>query len=92
MPRRVDSDEEESIPKRKKASTRNIPRTTSKKAAIIPKKKIPVSKLHDPVIAAWTKRRTVENLDGIEDVETGFPKKEGRKLLFEVDDGKKSLA
>ena len=39
------------------------------------------------MISAWAKRRTVENLDSIEDVGSVTPRKERQKLAFEVNDG-----
>ena len=90
MPRLVESDEEECLPKRKKVSTAKKRRATSKKAAVLPKKTIPLTKEHDSAITAWAKRRTVETLDGIEDVEIDFLKKERQKQLFEVDYDKKT--
>jgi hypothetical protein len=93
MPRRVDSDEEEeedSKPKRKKANPTKKPRTTtSTKSPTLPKKtNVVVSKEHDSATATWAKRRTVESLDGIEDVDAVSPRKERRKPAFEIDDGK----
>lgn len=87
MPRRVDSDEEDSKPSKRKTNAIKKPRTTTARSTATSKKKKAVQKESDPVISAWAKRRTVESLDGIEDVDSVTPQKERRKLSFEADDG-----
>lgn len=87
MPRRVDSDEEDSKPKKTKPNTIKKPRAAPIKSTALSKKTKPVSRDVDSVISAWAKRQTVESLDGIEDVDAISLKVPRRKLTFEVDDG-----
>lgn len=87
MPRRVESDEEDLKPKKKKTNIVKKPRKTTTWPTAASKKANPVPKDSDSVISAWAKRRTVESLDGIEDVDSVTPRKERQRLTFEVDDG-----
>jgi hypothetical protein len=87
MPRRVESDEEDSNPRKRKTNTIKKPRATKGPATAPAKKAKSVQKEADSVLSAWAKRRTVESLDGIEDVDNVTPRKERRKLDFEVDHG-----
>ena len=87
MPRRVDSDEEDSRPSKRKTNTVKKARVTKAPGTAAAKKAKSVQKEADSLISGWAKRRTVENLDGIEDVDSVTPMKERRKLAFEVGDG-----
>jgi hypothetical protein len=89
MPRRVDSDEDDFKPRKKKTTTiqntkkpSTKPRSSSSKA-----KSAPNGGGGESVISAWAKRRTVESLDGIEDVESVSPQPQRQKPKFDVDDG-----
>jgi hypothetical protein len=87
MPRRVDSDEEDFKPQKKKAksSTKSKPVSTKPKGKSSKSKS--TSNEPESVISAWAKRKAVESLDGIEDVEIISPRKEILKPTFEVVDG-----
>ena len=87
MPRRVDSEEEDPKPKRKKANTTRIPRPTTAKSAAAAKKTNSVPKSKDSASSIWANRRTLETLDGIEDVDAISPKKKRQRFAFEIDDG-----
>ena len=87
MPRRVESDEEDSKPKRKKLNIIRKPREKTNKPSAAAKKKESVPNSNDSAVSTWAKRRTLESLDAIEDVDAISPKKGRRKLAFEVDDG-----
>src|SRR5271155_4136460 len=89
MLRRVDSDEDDFKPRKKKTTTvqktkkpTTKPRSSSSKA-----KSAPNGGSGESVISAWAKRRTVESLDGIEDVESVSPQRPRQKPKFDVDDG-----
>jgi hypothetical protein len=87
MPRRVESDEEEPKSRKRKGNAIKKQKTTTRKSTAASKKTKPVQKESDSVISGWATRRAVESLDGIEDVDSVTPRKERRKLAFEVDDG-----
>jgi hypothetical protein len=87
MPRRVDSDEEDFKPQKKKAKSTTKSKTYSSKPKAKSSKTKSTSNEPESVISAWAKRRTVESLDGIEDVEIISPQKEILKPRFEVVDG-----
>lgn len=89
MPRRIpsadDSDDDTRSqnkkrrpPAKKAATTKPATRTRNATKTKPPKK--------DPLITTWTQRRTVESLDGIEDIDDVTPKKETRKRAFKGED------
>ena len=89
MPRRIGSDEDESRPRKKKTSTtQKIKKPPAKTHASSSRAKSVPNGGGDSVISAWAKRRTVESLDGIEDVESVSPQREWQKPKFDIDDGK----
>jgi hypothetical protein len=87
MPRRVDSDEEDFKPQKKKAKASTKSKTSSSKPKAKSSKTKSTSNEPESVISAWAKRRTVESLDGIEDVEIVSPRKEILQPKFEVVEG-----
>ena len=89
MPRRVDSDDDDSKPRKKKTSTLQKPKKPSSKSrtSSTKAKSAPNGVAGESVISAWAKRQTVESLDGIEDVESVSPPRERPKPKFDVDDG-----
>src|ERR1700737_416361 len=92
MPRRVDSDDEDFKPKKKKAKGAVKPNKQARNAKSEGGKGKKVNE-RESVISAWAKRSgTGESVDGIEDVdvEVVSPQKEVYKLQttsFELDDG-----
>jgi hypothetical protein len=93
MPRRVDSDEDDFKPRKKKTTTiQKAKKPTTKPSSSSSKAKSAANGSGgESVISAWAKRRTVESLDGIEDVESVSPQRPRVKPKFEVDDGLISL-
>jgi hypothetical protein len=89
MPRRVDSDEDDFKPRKKKTTTiQKAKKPTTKPSSSSSKAKSAANGSGgESVISAWAKRRTVESLDGIEDVESVSPQRQRQKPKFEVDDG-----
>ena len=86
MPRRVespDSEDEESDAKAKKRRPNTRKRGTKNPGTLTRTRNATKSKTAkanpDPLIAAWTSRRTVDSLDGIEDISEVTPKKETKK-------------
>jgi hypothetical protein len=92
MPRRVDSDDEDFKPKKKKVKGAVKPKKQAGDAKSEGRKGKKVNE-RESVISAWAKRSgTGESVDGIEDVdvEVVSPQKEAYKLQttsFGVDDG-----
>ena len=89
MPRRVDSDEDDFKPRKKKTTTiqKTKKPTTKTRSSSSKAKSDPNGSGGESVISAWAKRQTVESLDGIEDVESVSPQRQRQKPKFEVDDG-----
>ena len=87
MPRRVDSDDEDFKPQKKKAKSSKKSKLVSTKVKAKSSKSKSTSNEPESVISAWAKRKTAESLDGIEDVEIISPRKEVLKPTFEVVDG-----
>lgn len=91
MPRRVESDDDDVKPKkntkpmaktsRKFKSTSRVSKSYGKKGQSVNNEAV------DSMISAWAKRQTVDNLDGIEDVNSIPPQKATRKPVFEILDG-----
>ena len=85
MPRRASSDEEDNEQlKRKTKSKTGISTRSSRPIGISKKRKSAQNATVSSVISAWAKRRTVENLDAIEDVDSISPRKGPQKPKFEV--------
>ena len=94
MPRRVESadsaDEDPGTkPNKRRPNTRK--RGTTKPATLTRARTATKTKTGninpDPLITAWTSRRTVDSLDGIEDISEITPKKETKKKsAFRPDD------
>jgi len=84
MPRRLDSDEE-SKPKRRKATTDKSKTNASaktKKAAEVTQKK----KNNDSIVSAWAKRKGLEDVEGIDDVDVVSPQRQRLEAVFQVED------
>jgi hypothetical protein len=84
MPRRVSSDDEEPQPKKKKTARKG---KGVAGASVSGKKGRSIRNESDTVISSWANRRTVESLEGIEDIDVISPKKGRQKPAFEIDNG-----
>jgi hypothetical protein len=90
MPRRVESDEEDTnLGIKKTGGIRKPKNVTTKAKAKSLKKGQNIANERDSIIATWAKRKAVTNLEGIEDLEdeVSFPKKDIPKPQFSVIDG-----
>jgi hypothetical protein len=90
MPRRITSaDDSDDDTNRSQAKKRRPPAkkaATTKPAARTRNTTKTKAVQKDPLITTWTQRRTVESLDGIEDIDDVAPKKETRKPTFKGED------
>jgi hypothetical protein len=90
MPRRItsadDSDDDKNRSQEKKRRPPAKKAATTKPAARTRNTTKTKAVQKDPLITTWTQRRTVESLDGIEDIDDVAPKKETRKPVFKGED------
>jgi hypothetical protein len=90
MPRRIasadDSDDDTKRSQAKKPRPPAKKASTTKPAARTRNATKTKAPKRDSLITTWTQRRTVESLDGIEDIDEVTPKKEMRKPAFKGED------